>query len=220
MSSSASISPGSTLVPYVTPVSWVWQSSCSPLGSGQRCLYVLCVCICRKMCVFLPRLLSLFVAQRESKQLINIKSPEKSNRLVREGKQKPVVSRSIDAWALSSLVSTFQDTLQSSTLGLNWQVLPITCAQGCILRQSPPLCCVGDPVGGRTVLVLVQSHPVPHGAAEGRFPSSAHSWLSWMPQLTPACNTVSPWARGLWVGTSPLLVLPCCSGTGDVFLIS
>lgn len=39
---------------------------------------------------------------------------------------------------------------------------------------------------------------------------------SWMPRLTPGCQTVSLRAGGLWVGTSPPLALPCCSGRGDI----
>ena len=40
----------------------------------------------REIYVFPPSLLALFVNERENKQLIKIKSPENSNRLVRVGK--------------------------------------------------------------------------------------------------------------------------------------
>lgn len=61
----------------------------------------------REMYVFLLSLLALFVNHRENKQLIKIKSPENSNRLVRVGKQKPAVAGGIDSQAISSPLSTF-----------------------------------------------------------------------------------------------------------------
>lgn len=105
MSFSASVLPGSTHAPWSV-------THTSHLGAyhwdvGKDVYIHMRAYVYREMYVFLLSLLALFVNQRENKQLIKIKSPENSNRLVRVGKQKPVVAGGIDSHAISSPISTF-----------------------------------------------------------------------------------------------------------------